>query len=287
MSTPEKGPGSSSIKFMVGPLAGKTFPITSSSTTIGRHSDNDIAIKTDLAISRQEALLLWRDGEWHIEKFPGANTLLVNQREVEQAVLHHGDTVGLGPNTAFVFLIEVKEAAASEETLLDAIIPPAPPETAFPADMSTQAAPTLAAPLAPPPVVLAPAPPEPALPLSEQTPMQDGRTLRVSSQLLGVPTLKISFGNAGERKVYPLTQDMITIGRDPTSDIVINHGAVSRFHFKITRRAVNSPWFTLTPASPEPPMACCIRGRRLAATKAFRERSPMGMSSASATNKAN
>ncbi|HLW00145.1 MAG TPA: FHA domain-containing protein [Ktedonobacterales bacterium] len=269
MSTPEKGPGSSSVKFLIGPLAGKTFPITGSSTTIGRHSDNDIAIKTDLAISRQEALLLWRDGEWHIEKFPGANTLLVNQREVEQAVLHHGDTVGLGPNTAFVFLIEVKEAAASEETLLDAIIPPAPPETAFPADMSTQAAPTLAAPLAPPPVVLAPAPPEPALPLSEQTPMQDGRTLRVSSQLLGVPTLKISFGNAGERKVYPLTQDMITIGRDPTSDIVINHGAVSRFHFKITRKGRQFTLVHPDPSQPRTTNGLLYQGQKIGGDESF------------------
>ena len=166
MSTPEKGPGSSSIKFMVGPLAGKTFPITSSSTTIGRHSDNDIAIKTDLAISRQEALLLWQNGEWRIEKSPGANTLLVNQREVEQAVLHHGDMVGLGPNTAFLFQVETREAAVSEETLLDAPTPPT--LAAVPTNTPPQAEPTLTAPVAPPPVVLTPPQPEPTSQIGEQ-----------------------------------------------------------------------------------------------------------------------
>ncbi len=265
MSTPEKSPGSSSIKFLIGPLAGKTFAITSASTTIGRHSDNDIAIKTDLAISRQEALLLWRDGEWHIEKSPGANTLLVNQRAVERAVLHHGDTVGLGPNTAFMFLIEAREAAGSEATLLDA----APPETSLPADISTQIAPTLNAPFAPPLAVPAPAQPE-SYP-SEQMQLEDGRTLRASSELMGVPTLKISFGNAGERKVYPLTKDTITIGRDPTNDIVINHAAVSRLHFRITRQGRQFTLMHPNPSHPRTTNGLLYQGRKIPGDQSFQK----------------
>ncbi|HEY7358114.1 MAG TPA: FHA domain-containing protein, partial [Ktedonobacterales bacterium] len=67
MSTPENSPALSSIIFLTGPLAGKTFHITNPITTIGRHSQNDIAIPSDLAISRQQALLTWKKGAWHIE----------------------------------------------------------------------------------------------------------------------------------------------------------------------------------------------------------------------------
>ncbi len=270
MSTPEKGPGSSSIKFVIGPLAGKTFRITSATTTIGRHSDNDIAIKSDLAISRQEALLLWRDGVWHIEKFPGANTLLVNLREVDQAVLHHGDTVGLGPNTAFLFLSEAEDTLSPAETVLDAPAPQQPPEPAPPV-AAAPSDPTLDIPSAPPPVVSAPAPLEPTIQISEQDPMQDGRTLRVSSPLLGVPTLKLSFGNAGERKVYPLTKDSITIGRDPSSDIVINHGAVSRAHFRITRQGRQLTLIHPDPSQPRTTNGLLYQGHKIRGDEHFQK----------------
>ena len=268
MSIPENGPGSSSIRFLVGPLTGQTFRITSAITTIGRHSDNDIAIKSDLAISRQQALLVWKNNEWRIEKNPGANALLVNQREVEQATLHHRDVVGLGPNTAFLFLVEAEEAASSEETLLGAAPAATLQETSFPANEATQHPPTQAMPMAPVPAAVpevAPARPEP------EAQQRESRTLRAAVDLLGIPSLKVSFGNAGERKVYPLVKDTITIGRDPTSDIVINHGAVSRHHFQITRQGRQ---FTLMhPGSNQPRTTngLLYQGRKIPGDENFRK----------------
>src|ERR1051326_2538608 len=214
MSTPENVPGGCSIKFLVGPLAGQTFQITSSVTTIGRHSNNDIAIKSDLAISRQQALLVWRDGQWRIEKSPGAAEMLVNQSDVEEAILHHGDHVALGPNTSFVFVVEAAVTAAEEATQLDPTMSATPADVSLSSDISTQYAPGLALPPVPPPAVAEPpqvqSQPEPTI--DEPMDPRGSRTLRASGEFTGLPSLKLSFGNSGERKVYTLTRDTITVG---------------------------------------------------------------------------
>ncbi|HEU5368856.1 MAG TPA: FHA domain-containing protein [Ktedonobacterales bacterium] len=237
MSTTESSPALSSITFQTGPLAGQTFRITNPITTIGRHSNNDIAIPSDLAISRQQALLVWKHGAWHIEKNPGANALLVNQHEVEETVLHTGDVVSLGPNTTFSFVMEAEAAAPELETLLDAATRAAPPESVpnifdAPTQRSSLPAEPPAPPLAAPEhLVFGPEP-------YADGPMEPraSRTLLVSAEMLSAPSLKISFGNAGARKIFPLLKETVSIGRDPSNDIVINNNAVSRFHFQITRQ---------------------------------------------------
>ncbi len=255
MSIPENGPGSSSIRFLVGPLTGQTFRISSAITTIGRNSDNDIAIKSDLGISRQEALLVWKDGEWRIEKYPGANALLVNQHEVEQATLHHRDVVGLGPNTAFLFLVGAEEAASSEETLLDAAPAATLQETSFPANEATQHSPTLAEPEQE----------------GGQAQQRESRTLRAAVDLLGIPSLKVSFGNAQESKVYRLAKDTTTIGRDPANDIVVNHGAVSRLHFQITRQGRQFVLIHPHPSQPRTTNGLLYQGRKIPGDETFRK----------------
>ncbi len=107
-------PGSISIRFLSGPLAGQTFPIRNASVTIGRASTNDIVVKDDLKVSRTHARLLWQNGLWTIEKLaPSHNTLTVNYQQVQQATIINNTTVHLGADTSFLFLVEPEKSAAS------------------------------------------------------------------------------------------------------------------------------------------------------------------------------
>src|SRR5947209_3775389 len=96
-----------SIKFLTGPLAGDTFPITKPITTLGREPNNDIVI-SDPAVSRHHAQLLWSSGTWSIRKLSPQNTLTVNRRDVQQSPLGERDTIGLGGST---FLLQPNNRA--------------------------------------------------------------------------------------------------------------------------------------------------------------------------------
>src|SRR5260370_37331588 len=96
-------PGSISINFNNGPLGGKTYQLNKSVITLGREPANDIVVN-DPTISRQHARLVWNNGTWTIEKLTLANTVSVNQRDVQQAVVNSRDTIGLGATISFLFL---------------------------------------------------------------------------------------------------------------------------------------------------------------------------------------
>jgi len=107
-------PALASIKFLSGPLAGRTFSINQSITTIGRNAENDIVISDDRRVSRQHARLLWNNGSWSIEKLSQASNVIVAGQSVQQAVLSDGTTVRLGEETSFQFFTQVREQAASD-----------------------------------------------------------------------------------------------------------------------------------------------------------------------------
>src|SRR5215471_18526850 len=116
----------SSIKFLSGPLAGKTFQINKPIMTMGRGPNNDIVIKDDPRVSRQHARLVWNDGSWSIEKHPQtASPVTVNSQSVQQAVLADGMSIGLGEDTSFVFLIQT-EAQVPQRKVAETL-PPRPP----------------------------------------------------------------------------------------------------------------------------------------------------------------
>lgn len=93
----------SSIQFLSGPLAGKTFPVTKSSFILGRAPDSDIVIN-DFGVSRNHARLLQTGSGWSIEKLAPQNTLTVNQRNIQQETLNNQDVIGLGTGTTFRFV---------------------------------------------------------------------------------------------------------------------------------------------------------------------------------------
>src|SRR5215469_14938329 len=118
------------IKFLSGPLAGKTVQINKPIMTIGRSPNNDIVVGDDPRVSRQHARLVWNDGFWFIEKHPqAASAVTVNSQSVQRAALSDSMTIGLGEGTSFVFFIQAgtptPQRMASEPFLSR---PPAAPE---------------------------------------------------------------------------------------------------------------------------------------------------------------
>jgi ABC-type multidrug transport system ATPase subunit/pSer/pThr/pTyr-binding forkhead associated (FHA) protein len=91
-----------SLRFLTGPLAGRTYQITKTTINIGRDPASDIAI-SDPSVSRHHAQLTFVDDTWVIKKIAPQNTLMLNKREVQQSPLLDRDTVALGPGTTFLF----------------------------------------------------------------------------------------------------------------------------------------------------------------------------------------
>ncbi len=94
------------IKFLTGPLAGRTFVISKPITTIGRDPTNDIVVENDQRVSRYHARLLWQSGQWSIENLSQKVALTVDQRRTQQAIIGDNTVIGLGGDTSFVFLLQ-------------------------------------------------------------------------------------------------------------------------------------------------------------------------------------
>ncbi|GER87575.1 ABC transporter ATP-binding protein [Dictyobacter vulcani] len=239
-----------SLQFLTGPLAGKTFPITKPITNMGREPGNDIVI-SDPSVSRHHAQIMWNGNVWSIKKAAPQNTILLNQREINQSPLNDRDTISLGQGTTFLLLIADSARPTPNSTERGANVPPATPQVQAPpayppmqAPMGNQQQPPnyAAAPLSNPGVRNGngqPAPPaynfDEVLPTQAQQPfdMSGGRP----AGIVGTPTLEVSTNTDQEKHQYPLTPDrqVFDIGRDPSNTIVINRPTISSFHAQIVR----------------------------------------------------
>src|SRR5579864_8376917 len=242
-------PGSLSIRFLSGPLAGQTFPIRKSPVTIGRASTNDIVVKDDLKVSRTHARLLWHNGSWSIEKLaPSQNTLTVNRQQVQQATITNNTTIHLGADTSFLFLIEPEKSAA-----------PPPPTNAIAASAPLQYS-------APPPYPAQPLPP------SSGPIMQPGELPDTTQLSQNLPSLVVSSNIHGTRQSYPLTNDIINIGRDSSNDISIKDGRiVSTHHLQIIRQ--NGQFILIHPHPDQPRTlnGLLYQGRKIRGDEPFRK----------------
>src|SRR5215475_9048411 len=99
----ENGPPvATSVRFLTGPLTGKTFPLQKAIVIIGRDPSCDIVV-FDPKVSRQHARISGSNGTWSIENLSQKNAMLVNQANVQRSSLQHNSTVCLGDNTSFIF----------------------------------------------------------------------------------------------------------------------------------------------------------------------------------------
>src|SRR2546426_3575571 len=104
-------PSSGSVRFLTGPLTGKTFYLNKPVTTIGRDATNDIVVKGDQKVSRSHARLVWNNGSWGIEKLSPPNIFTLNQQKVQQARIFYNSTICPGGDTTFFFFIRAEAQA--------------------------------------------------------------------------------------------------------------------------------------------------------------------------------
>jgi ABC-type multidrug transport system ATPase subunit/pSer/pThr/pTyr-binding forkhead associated (FHA) protein len=221
-----------SLQFLTGPLTGNTYQITRPTITIGREPGNDLVI-ADPSVSRRHAQLTWNGTAWSITKLAPQNTLTVNRREVQQAAVNDQDVIGLGGGTTLRLL--VGSGALQTPYVQPAAQAPQSPEPwrATPASFSPPASPPASS-FAQQQAAFAPPPP-----------MQGGgitgteRAFLINgpdgTNIMGTPTLEVSTNTDQEKHSYPLSKQVISIGRDPSNDIVINRPTVSGFHAQIVR----------------------------------------------------
>ena len=238
MSDVNRLPPLGSVKFLTGPLAGKTSLIKGPITTIGRLASNDVVVTGDLRVSREHARILWNNGVWTIENLSNSK-LYINQREVPQGKvveLTNDATIGLGPDTTFLFQAQVGLSQAPPPPAVSLPHPVPPPPSVHPSP-GPQAFPL------PGPQAFPAPPPQP---FSSTAPLHgppgEGRRTDATQiaplgelGLLGLPSLELSSNIYGDKRSYPLDKQAVSIGRDTTNDIVINNRIVSGRHLLIKR----------------------------------------------------
>src|SRR5713226_3656267 len=208
-------PHGGSVRFLTGPLIGKSFPLRKSIITIGRDESNDIAIGDDPSIASYHARLIWSQGTWSIEKHPQAESVAVNQQQVERVPIQDATVIELGQGISLLFT----ERASPDDTLIR--------EGGVGVEQSSALPPSFVAthqPVAQPTVRLA------AL---TQRPDQ---TAIAPLSAIGIPSLEVSSNSSSNRKTFALDKPIINIGRDATSDIIISERTVSSHHVQIVRQ---------------------------------------------------
>ncbi|HEY0755816.1 MAG TPA: FHA domain-containing protein [Ktedonobacteraceae bacterium] len=209
-----KSPVLSSLKFLTGPLAGTTLPISKPITTMGRdETSNDIVI-SDPSVSRHHARIVQSGPQWLIEKLAPQNTLTVNSRDVQQLPISDRDTIGLGTGTTFQFQASVQQMPSTAPApILNRVNPQ--PTPYVPPNLSPAAA-------------------------SYPTEQNEAGTQRVqlgapSGPSGSVPSIEVSSNVHADKQTYPLNKQVINIGREPSNDIVINELVVSGFHAQLVQ----------------------------------------------------
>ena len=208
-------PHGGSVRFLTGPLIGKSFPLRKSIITIGRDESNDIAIGDDPSIASYHARLIWSQGTWSIEKHPQAESVAVNQQQVERVPIQDATVIELGQGISLLFT----ERASPDDTLIR--------EGGVGLEQSSALPPSFVAtqqPVAQPTVRFA------AL---TQRPDQ---TAIAPLSAIGIPSLEVSSNSSSNRKTFALDKPIINIGRDATSDIIISERTVSSHHVQIVRQ---------------------------------------------------
>ncbi|HZU65798.1 MAG TPA: FHA domain-containing protein [Ktedonobacteraceae bacterium] len=210
-------PPSAQITILTGPQVGTSFQLTKLTMTIGRDPSNDIVI-TDQSVSRSHARIVYTPSGWSIEKLANNNSLTVNQRQVQQAFIRHNDNIGLGGIISFLFLSASPSSSSGG------------PDGGYSLSPFSPAVPVPALTPAPVRSSSAPLPPAAQETLFTQRAPQDG------AGSVSVPTLEISTNTSRDRQRFQLVKPVISIGRDPKNDIVINEPIVSAFHAQIVRQ---------------------------------------------------
>src|SRR5262245_37498229 len=91
------------LKALGGPVAGTEWPLSERTFTIGRGQANSLCLANDAGASKRHCLILEQDRNYTICDLDSHNHTFVNDVEIHQAELGHGDQIRIGHST-FVFL---------------------------------------------------------------------------------------------------------------------------------------------------------------------------------------
>ncbi len=90
-----------------GPDSGRKFLLPPGRSLLGRGADCDIRLQDPLA-SRHHAAIEPRDGTWWVVDLDSTNGTILNDEEVQEALLHEGDRLQLGDSVLLVRLEELR-----------------------------------------------------------------------------------------------------------------------------------------------------------------------------------
>ena len=86
-----------------------------------------------------------------------------------------------------------------------------------------------------------------------------------------VPSLEVTSNTHPEKTPYPLTKQVINIGRHPSNDIVINENVVSAYHAQIVREGNQLIFIHPNPQQPRTTNGLLYQGRRIPGNEPFRK----------------
>src|SRR6266566_56317 len=271
MDVLNKSQGLGSIRFLTGPLAGRTIQISKPMMTIGREPTNDIVI-SDPLVSRQHARLVNNGGQWSIENLSLQNVVTVNQRDVQQSPIADRDTIGLGNGTTFLFLVSPDLAAPAVSLQQPApqnpYMPPLPPQQPYAPSQPLPPQQPFAQPAfhtiaGSPPVGSSGAqPPVKPVVYSEATP---------PGIAPGTPSIEASSNIHPNKQALPLTKQVINIGREPSNDLVISEPVVSGFHAQIVREGNQYVFVHPHPSRGKTLNGLIYNGNHIPGNQAFRK----------------
>ncbi len=204
------------IVFQKGLLVGQTFRVDKSVITLGRNPNNDIVIP-DPKVSRNHARLVLNESTWSVENLSQNSLVTINQRRVEKGEIQDNATIGLGDDSAFLFLLVL------DETVLDTVS--MHPSAQLMAALNVNASPSSPLPIA--------------------TGSDGYETAIALFPTFDTATLEVTDNTSGLHNVYALSNEVINIGRDALNDIVINDPMISKQHLQIVRE--NNQWVMIHP----------------------------------------
>ncbi len=293
LNAADKQPSLGMMKVLVGAQKNTIISMNKPITTVGSDVSNDIVL-ADKSVSPHHARILQSNGSWSIETVNADDSLDVNKRNVQQAMLHDYDIVGIGKETTFIFLLSLSSQALSSSISRDTQ-PLMDDQASAPSEVSVPPEPSSIE----PPDAEQPSPlqwsdlpqeiaPQKRIKTDALPSLQTQRSPEVSKDTMqprvevegtlvtpisemGMPFLEISSNSHQDRTIFPLIRHEVNIGRDASSDIVLDESYVSNFHAQIVFEENQFVFIHPHPSRPRTQNGVLYRGWQIAGDEEFRK----------------
>ncbi|HHO76978.1 MAG TPA: FHA domain-containing protein [Deltaproteobacteria bacterium] len=208
-----------------GPLKGQIQEFLTDTVSIGRHTSCDVIFPREFSVISRRHARIEREGNRFKITDQSTNGTFVNGKQIEQAYLKDGDVIMFsdgGPKASFLahILKDRLEEVSGDTTPMS-----------YPQDVSTPAGQSAPTPPARDIIQETPEPPTPATPASPPSLQETPKTSDADSvpiEKVQAPLI-VQYGpTLNSFKELP-----ITIGTDPTSNLMLPHPAITKRHAQI------------------------------------------------------